>query len=1614
MKIITFIDTEVSEESYKILDIGAIKSSGERMHEGNVDVLLQFVEKTDYLCGHNVLHFDMKYLRQTKLGDKYTSMQLEKITIDTLYLSPLLFPQRPYHALVKDDKLQADELNNPLNDAIKAKDLFYDEVEAFIALPELVRRIFYALLYGKVEFAAFFNYLEYQPIVTDLEAEIKDLYHDLICNNVDLKSIIERNPIELAYCLSLIYENNEYSITPPWILKRYPVVDMLLHRLRGTPCITGCKYCNEALDARNGLKRFFGYDAYRDFDGVPLQEQAVEAAIHNKSLLAVFPTGGGKSITFQVPALMAGKNTNGLTVVISPLQSLMKDQVDNLERGSITDAVTINGLLDPIERAESIRRVREGEATILYISPESLRSKTVEKLLVGRKVVRFVIDEAHCFSAWGQDFRVDYMYIADFVKKLCNDKNLDEIIPISCFTATAKQNVIDDIKAYFKDKLGLELDLYTSSSSRKNLHYQVIGKNEHEKYDAIRSLLSYKECPTIIYVSRTKRATDLVGALLKDGYQARAYHGKMDKKEKSENQDAFIRGEVDIMVATSAFGMGVDKKNVGMVIHYDISDSLENYVQEAGRAGRDQSIEAECFVLFNEEDLNKHFLLLNQTKISMPEIQQIWRAIKDATRRRSRMTSSALEIAREAGWDDNVREIETRVKTAIAALEDAGYIKRGQNMPRVYADSIMAKSVMEANEKVRESHQFSQKEEDQATRILGMLISSRSRKQSPEEVAEARVDYMADALGMDKKQVIHIIQKLRQSKILADAKDLTVYMDDNGAMNKALNILQNYRKLEEFLLEQLPEEQTVLNIKVLNELALEQGLKKVNPDQIKTILNYWVIKEYIGREISRYSKNLVKIQLKQSKDVLQERMRKRFEVSELNLRYLEDRNDDNDFVVQFSVLELVKSFNFEMQLLQETTTTDEVEESLYYLTKIGALKLEGGFLVSYNGLSIERLERDNKIRYKLEDYKKLKQYYEQKTKMIHIVGEYAKKLMENYQSALTFVEDYFQLEYSSFLRKYFKGSRDDEIKRNVTPSKFRELFGELSPAQLQIINDKQSQYIVVGAGPGSGKTRILVHKLASLLLMEDVKHEQLLMLTFSRAAATEFKKRLLKLIGNAANFVEIKTFHSFCFDLLGKVGNIEKSTNIIEEAARHIQNGEVEASRVAKTVLVIDEAQDMDEHEYHLIQALINKNEEMRVIAVGDDDQNIFTFRGSDSKYMQELLKNQNACLYELIENYRSKANLVEFTNVFVQSIRGRLKQTPIMSVQGESGQIKVIQYTSNQLITPVVESLLKAEIYGSTCILTNTNEEALQIMALLCKEGILTRLIQSNETYDLYNLCELRYFVQELNLAEDTFLIREEVWDRAKQQLHRNYKKSNNLAMCEQLISDFETTNNKYKYVSDWFAYLHESKEEDFCNDSQGAIFIGTIHKSKGWEFDHVVIMLRDIAIQKEEVKRQLYVGMTRAKKSLTIHCNGDYFSEDRNIGYSMIKQMEYIKDTHQYQKVDIIRMQLGYKQVFLSYYYQCQKLMSEIISGEELVVDEQGCLNKSGQRITVFSAKFKEMISQNRDRGYRIASARVNHVFFWNEEGKEEVRVLFPEVEFVKERIGGEGEVGRGVLDL
>jgi ATP-dependent DNA helicase RecQ len=1598
MKTITFFDTEIDYATKKILDLGAIKDNGSILHTTSLAKFKEFLHDTDYICGHNIFNHDLRYIGKALKAGHRTKIQ----PIDTLFLSALLFPQKPYHRLLKDDKLQTDELNNPVNDSLKARDLFYDEVEAFRLLNPRLQLIYHTLLGRCKAFVSFFDFIGFtNTSANQLRALIRQFFESHICSNLDLDKLIAKNPVELAYCLSLINCRDKISITPPWVLHNFPHVEDIMYLLRNKACLSGCVYCDKAFDANLGLQSIFGFKTYRRFGGESLQENAVKAALGNKSLLAVFPTGGGKSLTFQVPAIMAGKNTKGLTVVISPLQSLMKDQVDNLENSDITDAVTINGMLDPIERANSLSRVQDGSATLLYISPETLRSKTIERLLLGRNINRFVIDEAHCFSSWGQDFRVDYLYIAEFIRTLQKKKNINEAIPVSCFTATAKQKVIEDICAYFEENLGLELELFKTSIGRKNLHYKVYDcANEVEKYAKIRTLIEAKNCPTIIYVSRTKKAIELAARLDEDGVAALAFHGKMDIQEKRNNQDAFIAAEVMVMVATSAFGMGVDKKDVGVVIHHDISDSLENYVQEAGRAGRDERIEADCFVLFNEEDLNKHFLLLNQTKLSVKEIQQIWLAIKRITKQRLKVSNSALEIAREAGWDDNVYAIETRVTTAILALEQSGYLKRGQNMPRVYATGILAANAQQAIARIHASGLFSEGQERLAVRIIKKLISARSRQHANEETAESRIDYISDHLAIRKEDVIRSITLMREAGILADSKDLTAFIKKQDNLNVSKTILVIFTRLENYLLTVLAEKEQQFNIKELNEAAANAGCKKITPQKITTVLNFWSIKNWVKRRIHASSKNHLSIVCSQSIEYIRQRLEKRISLSKSIIEYLfykaktsqraPESTQNLDFV-EFSVLELKSYYEKENSFLKLAVTTDEFEDALHYLSRIGALSIEGGFLVLYNKLSISRLEKNNLIQYKNDDYKELELHYENKKQQIHIVGEYAEKMLEDYSQALKFVDDYFQLNYSIFLKKYFPGSRREDLTRNITPAKFRQLFGSLSLKQLDIIKDNQSKNIVVAAGPGSGKTKILVHKLASLLLLEDVKHEQLLMLTFSRAATTEFKKRLLYLVGNAANFVEIKTFHSYCFDLLGRVGNLEKADSILPETIRRIEVGEVEVGRITKSVLVIDEAQDMDPHEFKLIKTLMMRNEEMRVIAVGDDDQNIYTFRGADSRYFEQFVNEKQAEKYELVENYRSRKNLVEFTNQFVSRINNRFKQNPIHSVQQENGKISLFHYSSSSLEIAVVNDIISTDISGNIGILTQTNEEALLITGLLQKNEIPARLIQSTDNFNLFNMLELRAFFNDLGLNDSATVINEELWTEAKRVFILKFKGSSNFKLCKRLIQDFQSINPKIKYLSDFEIFIKESKLEDFIGKE--TILVSTIHKAKGKEFDNVVLMLSDLNQHSDEKNRLIYVALTRARNNLRIHLNSDFFSD------IVVENLERNFNYEEYAQPSTLFLHLNHGDVNLGFFKQVQSDISQLQSGQMLTIRDEFLCNSSGKAVLKFSLHFLSRISQFEAKSYSLKEARVNFIVLWkskNDENSEEVRIILPELVF------------------
>ena len=1541
---IVFIDTEVNPYTKKVVDYGAVREDGAILHTHSKADFDAFVSECNMVCGHNIIHHDLKY----------TGLRNHPTVIDTLFFSPLLFPKRPYHRLVKDDKLQVDELNNPANDAMKARDLLHDEVAAWNELSANRQEIYYLLLHDTYEFGGFFKYAKYKSSLHQSfwerilrgqpdwgELMLKE-FKGKVCSHADFNTLVELYPIELAYCLAVVGADDIFSMTPAWVIRNYPQVVNVMNLLCNTSC-GDCDYCHQRLEAHSGLKEFFGYDEFRTFDGVPMQQQAVESAIRGESLLTIFPTGGGKSLTFQLPALMAGRNTHGLTVVISPLQSLMKDQVDNLAARGISEAVTINGLLDPIERATAIQQVAEGTANILYIAPEMLRSKTIERLLINRNIVRFVIDEAHCFSAWGHDFRVDYLYIGDFIRRLQEKKRMGLPIAVSCFTATAKQKVISDICDYFRTKLGLELKVFAANAERKNLRYSVLhADTDDEKYNLLRSLILGHNCPSIVYVSRTRKTSELAQHLIRDGIRALPFNGKMEAAEKVKNQNAFMSGEAQVIVATSAFGMGVDKKDVGLVVHYNISDSLENYVQEAGRAGRDPQMQAECFVLFADSDLDKHFILLNQTKLSISEIQQVWKAIKELTSKREEVSCSPLDIARQAGWGDEVDDLETRVKAAIAALEEAGFIHRGSNSPHVFATGISVRNMDEARKRLTVSPLFDEQSREEAARIIKSLISARATAEGRGAEAESRVDYLADILGMNKATVIRNINLMRQEGLLADTRDMQAWISKSTSLRNLDIIL----KLEHFLLQRFREEALRINYKELNEDALKAGLTYSNIKRLRTLLHFLSLKGYIHKQEHSFSGS-VNVRLQASKDVTKARFERRIDICRFVVATLQaGRDAGKDMtLVNFSIVELLRQFMASRQETlfseQEKPTIADIEEALLYLTKTELMKIEGGFIVVYNTMQLGRIA-DRRARYSKEQYRLLDEFYKQRIRQIHIVGEYANLMVRNYDAALRFVNDYFTMDFRKFINQYFKEERRIQIDQNITPAKYNKLFGELSKRQREIIDDKQSKYIVVAAGPGSGKTRVLVHKLASLLLLEDVKHEQLLMLTFSRAAATEFKKRLIGLVDNAAHYVDIKTFHSYSFDLIGKQGNLDEAKDVVRLAAEMIGRGEVEPSKIAKSVLVIDEAQDMGEDDFRLIQALMQKNEEMRVIAVGDDDQNIYAFRGSDARYMQSLISQNGAKLYEMTDNYRSAKAVVDCANRFVQHIPGRMKHTAIHSATGEEGKVKTLR------------SLLESEtiIQGSTAILTRTNEETMQVAFELEQRGLHATVAQSMGGFRFGNLAEIRYFLKQLG-RDDEISIAKERWEESKRRTLHFYSSSACLSVIQHFFSDFEATHKVY-YRSDLREYIFESNVEDFIAADAQSVFVSTIHKAKGREFDTVYLLSKIPDNRDVNDMRAYYVGLTRAKRNL-------YLVPDLPTASSSII------------------IPLSMRDVWLDFFIGRKDIVLRLRSGDSLIYKAGFLLDERGFNIAALSASGKERVEVWTEKGYEVASAHVSYTLAW-----------------------------------
>ena len=503
MKIL-FFDIEVTAQK-KIAKLWAIDQHGKTIYSGdNVEDFFNKTKDYEVLAWHNILYHDLEYL--STVHNISTSF-LEKPIIDTLRLSSLIFIRKPYHKLIKDYKTEPENLelederdnffirhqpwweeddiieNNPVRDSELSLLVFKNCIEEFQKISPNIQQILYWLLWKTRQFWTFFSYLQEQnlftPKSTNLFNEVEKILSPIIKSDFfdkELTNILEENTLEFAYIFRLVEQNlnrnlsinPDCSILPSWITYSLPDIDRVFSKIY--------KYKN--YDLKMELQNWIKNGTFRVYDNEHWpkisQEEIVEEWFNWWDFIAVLATWWWKSLCFQLPALARAEASWFLTLVISPLQSLMEDQVSNLKmKYHKMNVWALHSWMDPLARKEVSEKVSEWGIDLLYLSPEMLRSAWTQKLLSKRHIDRLVIDEAHCFSKWWHDFRIDYLFIANFIKELWKVNTSIKDLSISCFTATAKQEVIKEIKDYFKNNFDKDLKEFRSTAKRPNLNYEA-------------------------------------------------------------------------------------------------------------------------------------------------------------------------------------------------------------------------------------------------------------------------------------------------------------------------------------------------------------------------------------------------------------------------------------------------------------------------------------------------------------------------------------------------------------------------------------------------------------------------------------------------------------------------------------------------------------------------------------------------------------------------------------------------------------------------------------------------------------------------------------------------------------------------------------------------------------------------------------------------------------------------------------------------------------------------------------------------------------------------------------------------------------------------------------
>ncbi len=1662
------IDLEVRRGDGRIHKIAAIRgdvcdkwdvASGRRL-DAALAQLDRFSVGAEFVIGHNLIEFDLKHLRAAnpKLG------LLQLPPLDTLRLSPLAFPRHPYHHLIKhyqDAGLIRSKTNDPELDTRICLQLLRDEQAEFVKMRDSAPALLAAWHYlcsatsEDVAFDHFFAALRGQPRPhrgDALEAMERSM-RDLACPTAIGESLAEEasHAWPLAYALAWLSVAGSNSVMPPWVRHQYPGAADVVRRLRDTRCTEeACPWCRVHHNPQAVLQKWFHYPSFRPEPaceyGRSMQEAIAEAAMRREHVLGILPTGTGKSICYQVPALSRYENTGALTVVISPLQALMADQVAGLEARGIASCAALNGLLSMPERHEVLQKVRLGDIAMLIVSPEQLRNPGFRKAVKQREIGAWVLDEAHCLSKWGQDFRTDYRYVGRFIRESAGDNPPP---PVLCLTATAKPDVVKDIRDYFKSRLNVELTVYNGGANRSNLSFEVMVTNEAHKLTDIHSLLveGLPETGGAIVYCATRAQTESVARFLSQhGLEAAHFHAGLQSESKKATQREFIEGSLRVIVATNAFGMGIDKPDVRLVIHADIPGSLENYVQEAGRAGRDGET-ARCVLLYCKEDVEQQFRLSSSSRIARHEIQRILRTLR-------RMARSWRDVDGNAEFEATPGEIlsadessekssdrdrnNTRVRTALAWLEEAQLAFREENNYQVFPSSLRITSAAEAAGKLQ-SVEMPYREKLSA--IVGVILCASSTD-------AVTTDDLMGVAGLNSEGIKKALHDLERLGIINDDTRLTAHVY-KGVEKSSTSCLEKAMQTEKALIGLMRElapdmekgETHQLPLRQVSQHLQEEGHAGAHPDKIYRILQSVAAD---GRDeeggvgsvqLRKLDAEFVLVTLRREWDALQTTALLRRTASACLLAHLLERLSPGkcgtELVVETTLGALHAAIEGDLELKGLGVRKPEVliERGLLWLHEQEVIHLGKGMVIFKPSMTI-RVPKGSES-FTQDDYKELADHYREQAIQIFVMQEYARLGLQQIRDAAALVQDYFQSHRDDFIGHWFRG-REEELGRQTTTESWAAIVEALNRTQRHIVTDnREKTNVLILAGPGSGKTRVLVHRIAYLVRARRESPGGILALAYNRHAAVQIRQRLHALIGDDAKRVTVLTCHGLAMRLTGTsfqgrtTPSYEQFASVMRDAVMLLKgegmlpeeaDGQRDRLLSGFRWILVDEYQDVAEEQYELISALAGRTltdaeHKLSLFAVGDDDQNIYAFSGASIAFIRRFQEDYAAKPSYLIENYRSSGHIIAAANAVIASARERMKLGHDISVDEDRktlppggrwealdplarGRVQILAVGNSfeSQACAVMEELQRLSSLDPKwdwckCAVIAREWRMLDPVRAWCEIKGVPVQMANEPASSFWFLRETQALLDWLNARKDGALKMKELLGWLESQARNAWWELLREAMseyAEECGGDAMVAGHFREWLYDWGCELRRR---------QRGLLLLTAHRAKGLEFDQVAVLdggwNRTSANEDRDATRRLYyVAMARARETLVLSRldagNGLLDAVPAHLSHTRAAPSASSVPANgldcQYRVLEMKEVDLGYAGCMREW-EPCHRDIQLLQPEDPLTLVKKGenwyLNNAAGRRVGRLSKGFTP------PKGMYCREARVHAVLVWSKEG-------------------------------